>query len=65
MFDSDSFKKKKKILFIYLLGWVLCCCVGPSLAVASGGYSLVSVLRLLTVVTCLVVEYRLQSAQAQ
>jgi len=59
MFDSDSFKKKKKILFIYLLGWVLCCCVGPSLAVASGGYSLVSVLRLLTAVSSPVSEPRL------
>ena len=44
-------------LVLAVLG--LCCCVGFSLVVASGGYSLVAVLWLLIVVVSLVAEHRL------
>ena len=37
----------------------LCCCTGFSLAVASGGYSLVTVRGLLTVLASLVVRHGL------
>ena len=39
------------------------CCSGFSLVVASGGYPLVAVLRLLIAVAFLVVEHRLQGLQ--
>ena len=46
------FKKSLFYLFLVLLG--LCCCVGFSLVAANGGYSLVAVLKFLTVVAFLV-----------
>ena len=47
--------------FVYLLLAVLglCCCAGLSLVVASGGYSLAAVCRLLIAVASLLVEHRL------
>ena len=48
------FKLKK---FLAVLG--LCCCVGFSLVVASGGYFLVVVCRLLIVMASLIAEHRL------
>jgi len=53
---SLSFKKSLN-LFMAVLG--LCCCTGFSLAVASGGYSLVTVRGLLTVLASLVVRHGL------
>ena len=52
-----------KKLFIYLSLAVLglSCCVGFSLVVTSGGYSLVAVCGLLIAVASLVVEHRLQA----
>ena len=53
------------IYFIYLLAVLgLRWCLSFSLVVASGGYSLVTVPRLLTAVVSLVVEHRLSGAQA-
>ena len=52
-----------KICFIYLAVLGLCCCTGFSLVVASGGFSLVEVHRLLVVVTSPVAEHRLQGIQ--
>ena len=46
-------------LFLFLVVLGLCCCVGFSLVAANGGYSLVVVCGLLTVVASLVAEYRL------
>ena len=52
--------------FIDLLRTVLSlrCCVGFSLVPASGGYSLVAVLRLLTTVASFIAEHRLQGFSA-
>ena len=41
------------------------CCVGCSLVVVSGGYSLVAVHGLLTVVASLVVQHRLKALRLQ
>ena len=49
---AASYFKKKCYLFLAVLG--LCCYAGFSLVVGSGGYSLVLVLELLTVVASLV-----------
>ena len=46
-------------LFLLLVVLGLCCCVGFSLVAANGGYSLVVVCGLLSVVASLVAEYRL------
>ena len=43
----------------FWLCWVFVAECGPSLVVASGGYSLVAVLGLLTAVSSLVAEHRL------
>ena len=45
----------------FWLCWVFVAECGPSLVVASGGYSLVAVLGLLTAVSSLVAEHRLQA----
>ena len=54
----SSFFKKGIYLSLAVLG--LSCCVGFSLVVASGGYSLLAVCGLLIAVASLVVEHRLQ-----
>ena len=51
---TSTFKK-----FIYLAVLGLCCYAGFSLAVTSGGYSLVAVHGLIMVVAALVAEHRL------
>ena len=51
------FKNYLFILFLAVLD--LCCCSGFVVAAASGGQSLVEVLRLLTAVASLVVEHGL------
>ena len=51
------FKKNLYLFILAVLG--LHCCIGVSLVVASGGYSLVVVCGLLVVVASLVVEHRL------
>ena len=51
------FFKQNFYLFLAVLG--LFCCVGFSLVAASGGYSLVAVLRLLIAVASLVAEHGL------
>ena len=54
-----------QVLFIYFwLCWVFAAAKAFSLGVASGGYCLVMVYRLLTVVAFAVVEHGLQGAQA-
>ena len=47
------------LLFLFLAVLGLCCCMGVSLVVASGGYSLAAVGGLLTAVVSLVAEHRL------
>ena len=47
------------LFFIFLAALGLHCCTGFYLVVASGGYSLVAVLRLLDVVVSRVLEHRL------
>ena len=51
-------------MFIDLVVLGLCICTGFSLAVASGGYSLVAVHKLLVAAASLVVEHSLWSVQA-
>ena len=47
------------LINLFLAVLVLCCCTGFSLVASSGGYSLVSVLRLLVVVASLVGKHGL------
>ena len=51
--------KKKNFIYLFLGGLGLCCCSGFSLVLESGGYSLVVVHRLLTVVAP-VLEHQLR-----
>ena len=53
-----------KFIYLFLTVPGLRCCTGFSLVVGSEGYSLVVVLRLLTVAASLVAEHRLWSTQA-
>ena len=59
---SVLFSIKQSFFFPAMLG--LCCCIGFSLIAASGGYSLVAVCGLLTVVASLVAEHGLSGTQA-
>ena len=52
---------KKVFIYLSLAVLGLSCCVGFSLVVTSGGYSLVAVCGLLIAVASLVVEHRLQA----
>ena len=56
--------KKNYVIYLFLAVLGLHCCMGFSLAVAGGGYSLVAVHVFFIVVSCLVAEHRLQGIQA-
>ena len=60
-FRPSNLLCQRQFLTIYLSWTVLClhCCMGFSLVVASGGYSLVAVCRVLIVVASLAAEHGL------